>query len=251
MRKLSPISKIYIAAVVTIGAAVLVNGIVHWKARLSLEFLTLLAMTLVGSRLRVKLPGMNGTMSVNLPFLLIVAVQLSSSESLAIAAFASLVQSVPSAQRRTTLVQAIFNSATITNAVAAAALAFGFASHRGLMLPLSIATAGLAFFLANTLPVAVVLWLAEGASPIEAWRGMARLSTPYYALSAGCAAIVCATTQFAVWGLSLALLPLMYSIYTSYRLYFAEPAVTEALPVETKPMGRAAASASSATASVS
>src|SRR3954468_23368306 len=105
MRKLSPISKIYIAAVVTIGAAVLVNGIIHWKARLSLEFMALLAMTLVASRLRVKLPGMNGTMSVNLPFLLIVAVQLSSSESLVIAALASLVQSMPSAQRRTTLVQ--------------------------------------------------------------------------------------------------------------------------------------------------
>ena len=250
MRKLSPISKIYIAAVITIGAAVLVNGIVHWKARLSLEFLALLAMTLVASRLRVKLPGINGTMSVNLPFLLIVAVQLSSSESLVIAALASLLQSMPSAQRRTTLVQSIFNSATITNAVAVAALAFGFASHRGLMLPLSIAMAGIAFFLANTVPVAVVLWLAEGASLVKAWRGMATLSTPYYALSAGCAAIVCATTQFAVWGLSLLLLPLMYSIYTSYRLYFAEPAVTEALSTETKPMGRAAVSASSASAAV-
>lgn len=252
MGKLSLISKIYIAAVVTIGAAVLVNGIIRWKVSLSLEFLALLAMTLVASRLRVKLPGMNGTMSVNLPFLLIVAVQLSSGESLAIAALASLVQSIPIAQRRTTLVQSIFNSATITNAVGVAALAFGFASHRGLMLPLSIATAGIAFFLANTVPVAVVLWLAEGASPVKAWRGMATLSTPYYALSAGCAAIVCATTQFAVWGLSLALLPLMYAIYTSYRLYFAEPAVTEeALSVETKPMARAAASASSASASAS
>lgn len=251
MRKLSLISKIYIAAVVTTGAAVLLKGMIHWKASRPLEFLALLAMTLVASRLRVKLPGINGTMSVNLPFLLIVAVQLSGSESLAIAALASLMQSIPSAQRRTTLVQSIFNSATITNAVAVAALAFRFASKGGLMLPLSIAMAGIAFFLANTLPVAVVLWLAEGASPVKAWRGMATLSTPYYALSAGCAVIVCATTQFAVWGLSLALLPLMYSIYTSYRLYFAKFAVTEALSVETKPMARAAASASSATASAS
>jgi hypothetical protein len=220
MRKLSLISKIYIAAVIALGAAELVKGLIHWKASRPFEFMALLVMTLIASRLKVKLPGINGTMSVNVPFLLIVAVRLSAGESLAIAALASLVQSMPGAQRRTALLQAVFSSSTITNAVAAAALAFSFASQRGLMLPLSIGAAGIAFFLANTLPIAVVLWLAEGAAPVKTWRGMARLSTPYYALSAGVAALICAATQFAVWGLSLALLPLMYSIYTSYRLYF-------------------------------
>lgn len=222
MRKFSLISKIYIAAVIALGAAELVKGLIHWKASQPFEFPALLVMTLIASRLRVKLPGINGIMSVNLPFLLIVAVQLGSSEALVIAALAGLVQSMPDAQRRTALLQAVFSSSTITNAVAAAALAFSFASQRGLMLPLSIGAAGIAFFLANTLPIAVVLWLAEGAAPVKTWRGMARLSTPYYALSAGVAALVCAATQFAVWGLSLALLPLMYSIYTSYRLYFAD-----------------------------
>ncbi|MBZ5507654.1 MAG: hypothetical protein LAO78_19505 [Acidobacteriia bacterium] len=246
MRKFSPSSKIFIVAVVTIGAAVLVKGLIDWKASKPFEFLALLSMTVIASRLRVKLPGINGTMSVNVPFLLIVAVQLSSSQALAIAALASLVQSMPSTQWRTAPVQAIFNSATITNAVAAAALAFGFASQRGLVLPLSIAAAGIAFFFANTLPIAVVLWLAEGAAPVKTWRAMARLSIPYYALSAGVAAVVCAATQFAVWGLSLALLPFMYFIYTSYRLYFADRTVAEVQPVEAKPMARAVASVSSA-----
>lgn len=222
MRKLSLISKIYIAAVIALGAAELVKGLIHWKASRPFEFLALLVMTLIASRLRVKLPGISGIMSVNLPFLLIVAVQLGSSEALVIAALAGLVQSMPGAQRRTALLQAVFSSSTITNAVAAAALAFSFASQRGLMLPLSIGAAGIAFFLANTLPIAVVLWLAEGAAPVKTWRGMARLSIPYYALSAGVAALICAATQFAVWGLSLVLLPLMYSIYTSYRLYFVD-----------------------------
>lgn len=248
MRKLSLISKIYIAAVVAIGAAVLVKGLIHWNARKPFEFMVLLVMTLIASRLRVKLPRINGTMSVNLPFLLIVAMQLSSSEALVIAALASLVQCIPVAQRRTAFVQAVFSSATITNAVAAAALACAFASQHGLVLPLSIAAAGFAFFLANTFPIALVLWLAEGAAPVKTWLGMARLSAPFYTLSAGVAAIVCAATQFALWGLSLALLPLMYSIYTSYRLYFAEPAVAEAPSVGAKPMGRAAASAPSASA---
>jgi MASE9 len=242
MQKLSSISKIFIAAVVMTGAAVLGNGLLHWQSSKLAELLALLVMTLIASRLKVKLPGISGTMSVNVPFLLIVAVRLSVGESLLIAALASLVQSIPAVKSGTTLVQALFNSATITNAVAAASLAFGFASHRGLGVPLSVAGAGAAFFLANTVQIALVLCLAEGKDLFKTWRDMARLSAPYYVLSAGVAAVICAAIQFALWGEALALLPLMYSIYTSYRLYFSMPAA--AAP----PMASAAAHGSSASA---
>jgi len=246
MHKLSLISKIFIASVVIAGAAVLGNGVLHWQSSKPVELLALLVMTLIASRLKVKLPGISGTMSVNLPFLLIVAVRLSSSESLLIAALASLVQSIPAVKSRTALVQALFNSATITNAVAAASLVFAFALHRGLVAPLSVAGAGAAFFLANTAQVALVLCLAEGKDLFKVWREMARLSAPFYVLSAGVAAVICAAIQFALWTEALALLPLMYSIYTSYRLYFATSAAAEGLPAEAKPMGRASANAASA-----
>ena len=248
MQKLSLISKLFIASIVTTGAVALVNSLVHWKSSQPVELFALLTMTVIASRLKVKLPGINGTMSVNVPFLLIVAVRLNAGEALAIAALASLVQSIPAVRSRTTLVQALFNSATITNAVASASLAFRLTSHRGLVLPLSVAGAGAAFFLANTVQVALVLWLAEGHNPFNAWRGMARLSAPYYVLSAGVAAVVCTAVQFALWGKALALLPFMYSIYASYRLYFS---TSVAVPEPAaKPMGRASAGASSASAAV-
>jgi hypothetical protein len=250
MQKLSLISKLFIASIVATGAVVLVNSLVHWKSSQPVELFVLLTMTVIASRLKVKLPGINGTMSVNVPFLLIVAVRLSAGESLAIAALASLVQSIPAVKSRATLVQALFNSATITNAVAAASLAFRLASHRGLVLPLSVAGAGAAFFLANTVQVALVLWLAEGHNPFNAWRGMARLSTPYYVLSAGLAAVVCTAVQFAIWGEALALLPFMYSIYASYRLYFSAPASVPEQAVAAKPMGRASAGVSATSAAI-
>jgi hypothetical protein len=249
MQKLSLISKIFIAAVVATGAAVLVNGLVHWKSSKPVELIALLIMTVIASRLKVKLPGINGSMSVNVPFLLIVAVRLSPGESLAIAALASLLQSI-STVKRTVFVQALFSSATITNAVAAASFVFGFASQRGLDGPLSICGAGAAFFLANTVQMALVLWLAEGKNPLQAWRGMAQLSAPYYVLSAAIAAVVCTIVQFAVWGEALALLPLMYSIYTSYRIYFAAPAAEVSL-AEPKPMSPASAGAASASSAAS
>jgi hypothetical protein len=248
MQKLSLISKIFIASIVMTGALVLVNSLVHWKSSQPVELFVLLTMTVIASRLKVKLPGINGTMSVNVPFLLIVAVRLSAGESLAIAALASLVQSIPAVKSRATLVQALFNSATITNAVAAASLAFRLASHRGVVLPLSVTLAGAVFFLANTIQIALVLWLAEGHNPFSAWRGMARLSTPYYVLSAGVAAVVCTAVQFAIWGEALALLPFMYAIYASYRLYFATPVAAQEPAGMAKSMGRATASTPSARA---
>lgn len=234
MSRLSLNTKLYIAAAAAIGAGVLGNALVHWNSASQAGFLVLLPVTLIASRLRVKLPGMNGLMSVNLPFLLISAVKLGTGEALLIAALAGLVQSLPRGGKRVTAVQAVFNSATILNAVAAAAWVFTFALGRGAILTVGLAAAGAIFFLVNTVPIALVLWLAEGQAPFKTWRSMARLSSPFYILSAGVAAIVCPATHFVFWGLGLGLLPLMYSVYTSYRAYFAvkpslDPSALQAL----------------------
>jgi hypothetical protein len=68
---------------------------------------------------------------------------------------------------------------------------------------------------------------------------MARLSLPYYVLSTGVAAVVCAAVQFALWGEALALLPLMYSIHSSYKLYFNAPVAAKPLPADAIPVGDA------------
>ena len=238
MQKFSLITKMFIAAVVITGAAVLVNGLLHWETSRPIELAALLVMSLIASRLKVRLPGINGTMSVNVPYLLIVAVRLSLGEALAIAALVSLIQSIPALKTSATFVRALFSSAAITNSVAAAILAFNLASAHGFLDPLRITAAGAAFFFANTTQIALVLWLAEGKNPLQAWTGMARLSVPYYVLSTGIAAIVCAAVQFALWGEALALLPLMYSIHSSYKLYFTVPVAAEPLPAGATPVGQ-------------
>jgi len=234
MQKFSLITKMFIAAVVITGAAVLVNGLLHWETSRPIELAALLVMSLIASRLKVRLPGINGTMSVNVPYLLIVAVRLSLGEALAIAALVSLIQSIPALKTPASFVRALFSSAAITNSVAAAILAFNLASAHGFLDPLRITAAGAAFFFANTSQIALVLWLAEGKNPLQAWTGMARLSVPYYVLSTGITAVVCAAVQVALWGEAMAVLPLMYSIYSSYKVYFGAPAaVQEQAPAKT------------------
>jgi hypothetical protein len=251
MQKLSLITKMFIAVVVVTGAAVLVNGLLHWETSRPIELAALLVMTLIASRLKVRLPGINGSMSVNVPYLLIVAVRLSPGEALAIAALASLVQSIPALKTPATFVRALFSSAAITNSVAAAMLAFNLASAHGFLGPLGITAAGATFFFANTAQIAMVLWLAEEKNPLQAWLGMARLSGPYYVLSTGVAVVVCAAVQFALWGEALALLPLMYSIHSSYKLYFNAPITAEPLPADALPVGATTnASVQSASAAI-
>src|SRR5205823_4031439 len=144
-----------------------------WKAADWLEFVALLMVTIGASSLKVKLPGINGCMSVNLPFFLIAAIQLSVAEALVIGCAGSLVQSVWAASRQMKPVQVAFNAATMSIAVALAALTVGFLLGRNTSLPLAVTAAGAAFFLANTLPVTIVLWLAEEQSPVKTWLAMA------------------------------------------------------------------------------
>jgi hypothetical protein len=251
MQKFSLITKIFIAAVVVTGVAVLVNGLLHWKTSRPIELGALLVMTLVASRLKVKLPGITGTMSVNVPYLLIAAVRLNAGEALLIAALAGLMQSIGTSKTPATFVQALFSSAAITNSVAAATVAFHLSSARGFPGPLGITAAGAVFFFANTAQIAMVLWLAERKNLLQAWLGMARLSVPCYVLSTGVAAVVCAAVQFALWGEALAVLPLMYSIYASYKVYFNAHLTKEPWPAGATPVNDATgASVQSASAAI-
>lgn len=223
MNQLSPVAKVFVIVTVLAGAAVLLYGLIHLRPASLLQFFVLLAMAVVASRLRVKLPGVNGTMSVNLPFFLMATVSLSASEALAIVCLGTLAQSIGSSKNR--LVQIAFNAAALTNAVALAALAFATAVQYHLVMPVAIAAAAAAYFLCNTILMMLVLWLAEGASPLPTWARMVTLSFPYYLLSASIAATVCGGVENIRWTLALVVFVAMFFTYRSYRVYFARPSV--------------------------
>src|SRR6266705_3407505 len=77
------------------ASAILIHGLFTIHGWHSWEFLSLLLVAALTSRLKIKLPGLNGNMSVSLPFILIAMTQLSLPEALAVAASSIFVQSVP------------------------------------------------------------------------------------------------------------------------------------------------------------
>ncbi len=195
------------------------------------EAIVLVVIAVAASRMKVKLPGLNGSMSVNLPFVLIAAIQLSLLEALLVALASTAVQSLPAAGGKPKVVQMFFNVCTMAIAVGIGRwiLHQAFAGRSlwtSSSLPLSLAAAS--FFMVQTVPVATIISLTEGGRVLRIWSSIFHLSFPYYVLSAGVTSLVTAVSQRIGWQVPLLVLPAMYGVYRSYRSYFSQAATITA-----------------------
>ena len=86
--------------------------------------------------------------------------------------------------------------------------------------PFLIATAALAFFLADTLPVAAIISMTSPTKLIVGWSEMALMTFPYFVLSAGLACIVAMGFQAIGWMAGIATLGVMLGVYRCFQFYF-------------------------------
>jgi hypothetical protein len=218
------IGAMMLASVITAGYAGLVSHTLHTYFALAV-----LALAAVTSRMKVKLPGINGNMSVNLPFLLTAVVSLSSAEAVVVACVSTVVQCWPRKGAKFNSQQVVFNISMMAFASCLASLMFHAEWRQGMQwssstLGLALATATL--FLGQTAPVAAIVAVSEGKAAGQIWWSLAHLSFPYYVVSAGVTTMVQAVSSHMGWGLALAVFPVMYGIHRSYRLYFGRIAET-------------------------
>ena len=226
------------AAVITGGYAGFVSHALH--IYFALAVLVLAALT---SRMKVKLPGINGNMSVNLPFLLTAVVSLSAAEAVVVTCVSTAVQCWPRKDAKFKPQQMAFNLSMMAFASCIASLMFRAHWLRGMQwssstLGLALATATL--FLGQTAPVAAIVAVSEGKAVGQIWWSLAHLSFPYYVISAGVTTMVQAVSSHLGWGLALAAFPVMYGIHRSYRLYFGRMAQTPRPEVLVKAAGAGA-----------
>jgi len=218
------IGTMILAALGVAGYAALGNHALH--AYFALAVLVLAAAT---SRMKVKLPGINGNMSVNLPFLLTAIVNLSAVEAIVITCVSTAVQCWPRKNAKFNPQQLVFNLSMMTFASSTASLVF-HAEWLGRTSWVSgtvgLVLASLTLFLGQTAPVAGIVAVSEAKSAGSVWWSLAHLSFPYYVVSAGVTSMVHAMSSHLGWGLGLAVFPVMYGIHRSYRLYFSKVAET-------------------------
>jgi len=204
-----------------LGATAYASAISHtWHGYFTLAVMALAATT---SRMKVKLPGIDGNMSVNLPFLLTAVVNLSSAEAVAITCISTVVQCWPRKSAKFNPQQMTFNLSMMAFAISAASLVFQAVSQSSTLwhsttLGLALSTATL--FLGQTTPVAGIIAASEGKSAWSVWANLGQLSFPYYVIGAGVTSLVEAMTLHLGWGLALGVFPVMYAIHRSYTRYF-------------------------------
>src|SRR6201981_2611780 len=123
-RKLSVPAKLFITLVVMAGLGTLVYGGYHQSSKNIAEFICYLGIAILASRLKVNLPGITGTLSVNFLFVLIGVLELSFTETLILGAISMLAQCVY--PHRSKALQVAFNVCASSVSTALAYVAFHY-----------------------------------------------------------------------------------------------------------------------------
>jgi hypothetical protein len=226
-------ARMFVALIVISGLLVLGDAVLNAKQVPTAKFLAFLLVACVAARLRVKLPGVTGTMSVNLPFILVAIAEMNTAEALAIGFISTFFQCFAKGKKFNGI-QVAFNCSAITLAVAATRLIYAAPSVASAVsspgLRLALAAAGYA--MVNTVPVAIVIGLTEGVSILRTWLEMLQLSFPCLVASAGIAGLTLTLSHEAGWQVPLAVLPIMAGIFQSYRRYFAATSEVASMRVQ-------------------
>jgi len=230
MKRIPQSAKVFVGLVALCALVNLGVGMMRWESVDLLRFGCFVVLSAAASRMKVSLPGLNGNMSVNLPFMLLAALELSLPQALIVAAVSTAVQCLPKNGKSMTALQVVFNISTIVNAVAVAHLlahsSFGMATMPAKSLLVAASATG--FFLLDTVSVAIVIGLAEGVPVFKTWKEIVMLSFPYCVLSAGLASMAATAMMFVAWYVPMAMFPVMTLTYASYKRYFVRPAQVEA-----------------------
>lgn len=232
------LTKIFIGLMAFAAAGMIGDAILQgqgWHPGLAIALLLAAVGT---SRMKVTIPGVKGNMSVNLPFLLMSVIALSATESILIACACAIMQTLPKGGGKLVPVRVLFNVSMMTFASGISGLLFHqqVLNRLGWMsAPLLMAATTATLFLGQTLPVSVIVALTDGGAVRRIWADIAQMSFPYYVVSAGLTSMIHSAGQNIGWIAALLVLPVMYGIYRSYRLYFAR-----AVEAVSRPMAVAA-----------
>jgi diguanylate cyclase (GGDEF)-like protein/putative nucleotidyltransferase with HDIG domain len=221
-RGLSLPAKLFVALMVIAGLATLVYGGIHQSSKNIAEFICYLGIAILASRLKVNLPGITGTLSVNFLFILIGILELSFSETLILGAISMLAQCLY--PERPKAIQVTFNvcagsvSTTLAYFVYHLPVANVLVGSR----PVLLGLAATVYFIANAGSIAAVISLAERRPLTRILVDCYLWSFPYYLVGAGIAGAVAWLNHTFNWETSLLMVPAVYVIYRSYRLYLGK-----------------------------
>ncbi|PYX54646.1 MAG: hypothetical protein DMG76_21060 [Acidobacteria bacterium] len=221
-KPLSAGAKAFIGLVVFAGTATLLYGAIHQSSKNIAEFICYLGIAILASRLKVTLPGITGTLSVSFLFILVGILELSFSETLILGAVSMLAQCLY--PDRPKAIQVTFNICAGSVSTALAYVVYHdplsniLLDNHALLLLVAAST----YFIANAGSIAAVISLTERRALKKILVDCYFWSFPYYLVGAGVAGAIAWFNHTFNWETSLLLVPVVYLIYRSYRLYLGK-----------------------------
>ena len=215
-------AKAFIGLVICRGHGVAAAGAIHQSSKNIAEFICYLGIAILASRLRVTLPGITGTLSVNFLFILVGIAELSYSEAITLGAISMLAQTLY--PNRPGAIQLTFNVCAGSLSTALAYLVYHNSLANELIVnrPLVLCLAASTYFIVNAGSIAVVISFSEGKPLRRILVDCYFWSFPYYLLGAGIAGAISWFNHAFNWETSLLFVPAIYLIYRSYRLYLGK-----------------------------
>jgi putative nucleotidyltransferase with HDIG domain len=217
-------SSVFIAIMALVAVSCFVLAFAHWQSTDPVKFVCYLIAALLASSLKVSLPGIEGTLSVNFLFTLLGILELSLPETLLIGAVSTLAQFYWKPARQLKPVQLIFNLSQVTVCTGAAYGAYRLVSTHVLHRPgpLALLAAAIAHFIFNTAAMSIIIGMTEEKPVSKVWVDSYLWSFPYYMVGAAIAGLVSFLNSRVGWQSSLLVLPPIYLMYRSYRLYLGK-----------------------------
>jgi diguanylate cyclase (GGDEF)-like protein/putative nucleotidyltransferase with HDIG domain len=215
-------ARFFIGLVIVAGMASLLQAAIHQSSNNIAEFICYLGVAILASRLRVTLPGITGTLSVNFLFILVAVAELSYAEAITLGALSMLAQSFY--PNRPSALQLAFNvcAGSVSTALAYFVYHNPLANQFIVSRPLILCLAASTYFIVNAGSIALVISVADGKPLGEILVGCYFWSFPYYLVGAGVAGAISWFDHAFNWETSLLFVPAMYIIYRSYRLYLGK-----------------------------
>lgn len=224
-------AKVYISLVSAAGLAAVAYAFLDppWPHD-SFRFLTYLLLSLVAAALKLRLPGLTGTMSIGFVFVLLGISELTLPETMCIACAGVVVQCLWRAKSRPAAVQVLFS---VSAAAVSLVLAYGCAQlvrarlhAESVSVVLAVATS--LYFMANSLLVSGVLSLVKRMPMRVVWQQCYLFAFPYYLLGGAVAGLMAASGHELGWMPPLLILPVMGMAFLFYRMHLSRLEMTPA-----------------------
>ncbi len=217
-------ARLFIGGTAALGMWALAHALLHWQSADLTRFFCYLAVAVLASTLKVQLPGVDGSMPASILFILLSVLELSLPETMVLGCTAALAQCLFGAGRERVPSKIVFQVfGMMANAIAVSYFAFHTLQRvlgTGTLPPLIVAA--LVFFVATTVPAAVLSSITEGKPAYKLWATYHFWSFSYYVAAAAVVSAAGFIGQQVGWQTSLLVLPLVYLVYRLYHLYLAK-----------------------------